>query len=212
MNRFLLLLVLLGAGPQDEERIRALIHKLASEEVTEREDAARELGKMERSILPVLRREQGRAADKETQGRISDVIEAMAAVAVFTPAVSPKATERLKDLLSGTDKKAHVVVFPTLGKALASRADVLILWLHGDTGGLEAKTLEALKSRKVIGFGRSAAELYGALGLEINQGACASNEETSPWIRTEKSALELKTDPPPVLRGVPSSHATGGRT
>lgn len=196
----LLVLVTLVA-PQDDpaRQARELVEKLRSDSVEEREKATQELLKMDRWILQTLRREMAKASDKETQGRIADVIEAMAAVAVFTPGLSPKATESLKDVLVGKDKDAHVVTFSNLGKALDSKAELLVLWLEDEERDVDNASLEKLKNRRTIGFDRRCAWMFGRMGLEINAGACAEDEETTPRIKPEKGALGMKAVPENAL-------------
>jgi hypothetical protein len=62
----------------------------------------------------------------------------------------------------------------TLDDAIASSAEVLILFLTGDPHVvLNDDQITRLQNRKVIGIGYGAATIFAALGLEINNGACA---------------------------------------
>jgi hypothetical protein len=77
-------------------------------------------------------------------------------------------------VLRGKGERSRIDKAETMEQALASEADVLVLvLLHRDLPKLSKETLEALRSRKIVGIGYGAAQLFGQLGLEINGGQCA---------------------------------------
>ena len=146
----LALCALLAPQSDPARQARELVEKLSSESVEEREKASQSLLRMDRGILPFLRRERAQARDKETQGRIADVIEAMASIAIHAPGLPPGAADALKGVLDGKDKEAHVVVFSSLGKALDSKAELLILWPGGDEQEVGAGNLEKLPPKYAL--------------------------------------------------------------
>ena len=78
----------------------------------------------------------------------------------------------------------------TIEKAVESKVDVLVLIMMGrKIPELAPKTIEALKTRKVVGIGEGAAVLFGKLGLEINIENGASSGNLPPPVRICRSAL-----------------------
>lgn len=110
-------------------------------------------------------------------------------------------------VLRGNDKVSRIAKADTIEKAVESEVDVLVLIMTGrKLPELEAKTIEALKKRKIVGIGAGAAVLFGKLGLEINLGACAHSGNVPPPVRISRSALlgdPKSTDPIQVCLDAP---------
>jgi hypothetical protein len=106
-------------------------------------------------------------------------------------------------VLRGKGKVTRLEKADTIEKAVASAANVLVLVLpKRERPKLEKRTLEALKRRKIVGIGYGAAQLFGQLGLEINDGECAHGVAGPPSVTIGKSALlgeSQKADPVLVL-------------
>lgn len=93
-------------------------------------------------------------------------------------------------VLRGNDKVTRITKADTIEKAVESKVDVLVLIMMGrKIPELAPKTIEALKTRKVVGIGEGAAVLFGKLGLEINIENGASSGNLPPPVRICRSAL-----------------------
>lgn len=110
-------------------------------------------------------------------------------------------------LLADADRRTRFKKVRTLEELGESRSEVLVV-INTRRGPLQAEpnaeTLDRLKSRKIIGIGEGAAQLFGKLGLLINLGACAHGFEGE--LQATRSALLGEpegADPFPVFREVP---------
>src|SRR5438477_11583611 len=110
----LLLLPLMALQDDFVRQVRELVQKLGAEEVEERERASQLIYKMDRSVLPILRREMAQTMDKEAKGRIAGLINAMTFTAVYAPHLEVDAKNALKGALEGSEKDSHVVLFTSL--------------------------------------------------------------------------------------------------
>ena len=104
----------------------------------------------------------------------------------------PSSSKALTRMLTGW--KHSAAQYSSLDESLRSNADVLVLWLPSqDTTSVDEATLNQLRKRRVVAVGSGSAELFGRLGLEINEGACAHDpDDRSPEIRLEKNSLVAK--------------------
>jgi hypothetical protein len=93
-------------------------------------------------------------------------------------------------VLRGKGKVTRLEKADTIEKAVASAANVLVLVLpKRERPKLEKRTLEALKRRKIVGIGYGAAQLFGQLGLEINDGECAHGVAGPPSVTIGKKRI-----------------------
>ncbi|MEJ2704690.1 MAG: redoxin domain-containing protein [Sedimentisphaerales bacterium] len=119
------------------------------------------------------------------------------AFAVFSTNRDKTFSQGIADVLRKANSQLDVLIAPSLGQAIASRAEVLILAM--DRGArVSGSIAETLKTRKVIGIGYGAAELFGQLGLEICAGACTHSSSSSPLILSQTNSTTSKpvfTDP-----------------
>jgi len=93
-------------------------------------------------------------------------------------------------VLRGKDKVTRITKADTIEKAVESEVDVLVLIMMGrKIPELAPKTIESLKTRKIVGIGEGAAILFGKLGLEINLENCASSGNRPPPVKICRSAL-----------------------
>ena len=92
---------------------------------------------------------------------------------VFAPNQEPDSIAALAQTLCPGESQ-RVGIAKTAREALDSRRDVLVLFLDRTaTGHFESPEFQAeLKKKKVIGIGYGAAQLFGALGLEIGGEHC----------------------------------------
>jgi len=98
--------------------------------------------------------------------------------------------ESLFRVLRRPGERARFGRAETIEQALESEAEVIVLVLPGrDLPPLEERTLAALKHRKIVGIGLGAARLFGQLGLEINNGACAHGAKAPAELTITKSEL-----------------------
>ena len=78
----------------------------------------------------------------------------------------------------------------TIEGAITSDAEVLVRVLPTRlTTTFPQATIDELKKRKIVGIGYGAAQLFGQLGLEINDGACAHLNTTWPKLTIGESEL-----------------------
>jgi len=125
------------------------------------------------------------------QAALEDRNESIPAFAVFAPDADTTDAKTLVDILAGDDKQFSVVKVDTIQEAIASKANVLALQMNRfHQTKVSNDVIEALKSRKVIGIGYGAAQLFEKLGLEINGGACAHNpNDYTPRINIERNTI-----------------------
>ncbi|MDB5390292.1 MAG: hypothetical protein JWM11_5938 [Planctomycetaceae bacterium] len=109
---------------------------------------------------------------------------------VFSADEDTELAAPLFKILRGKDKFERILKANSLKKAVASEADVLILVLPRATPlELDSSIIQALKKKKLIGFGAGAASLFGSLGLEIQPKACESFGPAPPDIFMTRSTL-----------------------
>ncbi len=108
---------------------------------------------------------------------------------VFAPNQEPVAITALSETLS--PKKPELVrVAKTAQEALKSGEGVLVLFLdRRGAPNFGAEALPELKKMKIIGIGYGAADLFGSLRLEINDGACAHGTAKKSEIVMQRNAL-----------------------
>ena len=103
--------------------------------------------------------------------------------------LAPDETSADADVLSKIlrpDSPGGVQVVRTVQQAINSKSEVLVFFMGRWAPRLDAKAIAALRERKIIGIGSGAAELFGALGLEINGDACVTGpRDRSPEVRIE---------------------------
>ena len=93
-------------------------------------------------------------------------------------------------VLYSKDQRERFDKAQTIEQAVESDAEVLVLILpNRELPTLEKGTLESLKRRKIVGIGYGAAQLFGKLGLEINDGACMHGVRGLPSLTIGKSDL-----------------------
>jgi hypothetical protein len=120
--------------------------------------------------------------------RLPPVAESNPTLALFSTYKDTGNIEALDEVLA--DEPSSISRVETLEEAVKSEADILILLMERfDEKSVNASTIDFLKSRKVIGIGYGAAELFGKLGLEINAGACAHSTISAPAIKLEPSKI-----------------------
>lgn len=148
---------------------------------------------------PVEKSNPAEAAEEQRPSRPSFVVYA-----------APEDTELATSLfrvLRGKDKVTRLAKAESIEQALATEADVLVLAIPGRTPlKLEKETLEALKQRKIVGVGEGAARLFGQMGLQICDDACAHGISLPATINVTSSELlgpPKKTGPLPALRQPP---------
>jgi hypothetical protein len=120
------------------------------------------------------------------------------AYAIWTSSVAPEDADRLGALLSGGGNGYRA--YTDFDKWLASGAEVLVVrgseGRGTDSSGaaprLDAKRAAVLRSSKVLGIGWQAADMFGALGLELNTGIFSSPESRAqPNLLLQVSSPEL---------------------
>ena len=112
-----------------------------------------------------------------------------------TDSTSPEA---LIEILEEGNKQRPIVKADTLEEAIASEAEIIILQVKRNQE-ISDEILERLKNHKVIGIGYGAAQLFGHLGLEINEGACAHDPDSPPRISLTKNTLMRNSGSPESL-------------
>ncbi len=109
---------------------------------------------------------------------------------VYTSANDADFGSSLFGVLRGKGKVTRLEKADTIEKAVASEANVVVLVLpKHDRPKLEKRTLEALKTHKIVGIGYGAAQIFGQLGLEINGGQCAHGVAGPPSVTIGESGL-----------------------
>lgn len=73
----------------------------------------------------------------------------------------------------GAGSRHTTRIYASLDEAVKADVDVLVLAMGGTREPFSDEVVEAVKEQKVIGIGYGAAQLFGQLELEINDGACA---------------------------------------
>lgn len=98
-------------------------------------------------------------------------------------------------LIAG-EKRVQFTKVKSLADAIASDADVLVLVATKRRRGagpsnwsMDPASLKSLQTRKVIGIGYGASQLFGDLGLEINGGKCMHFGTTVPDVRVVPNKL-----------------------
>ncbi len=131
--------------------------------------------------------------------------------AVFAPSLDPADTKALAEIIS-PGKPDDVQIVDNLQAAARSDANVLVIFADRDSlSAMEESAaevaprqkeigtnlkraarrseLEPLRSKKVIGIGYGAAQLFDRLGLEIRYGACATIPLPAPEIELQANPL-----------------------
>lgn len=84
-----------------------------------------------------------------------------------------RVSEGLADAL-GVKDGVDVQLARSIGEALRAKADVVVLFqVQSNKAPLSPEEIELLKTKKVIGIGFGAAQLFELIGLEVNAGGCA---------------------------------------
>jgi len=110
------------------------------------------------------------------------------AFAVSLADTASGSSEAIIEILEDGNEQRAVVVVDTIEEAIARDPEVVILRAERDRETSEG-TLEGLRNHKVIGIGYGAAQLFGHLGLEINDGACAHDPDNPPRISLSENTL-----------------------
>jgi len=124
-------LCLLLAGAQDPaDKVRALVEKLGSEEIAEREEAAKELLQIGYPALPILREAAG-ASDGEKRRLLDRVIDKLTAYGAPV-LVTLEATDRpLGEIVAGLERQTRIP-FRLVGAAGAAKGSVsaknVVVW------------------------------------------------------------------------------------
>ncbi len=108
---------------------------------------------------------------------------------VFVANQDASFTKSLLKLLSGNETMRGAESFESIDDAIASDAGVLLLVMPRSRAAIPDKQLKALKNRKVIGIDYGVAQLFGALGLRINGGACAHFSRRLPDVKVQTNQL-----------------------
>lgn len=159
----------------DEAGVKRLVEGLGAETLADRDDAADALVKLGRAVRPLLARELAAATDAEVRARILRVLDRLADIVIFAPALPDEEVAKLVKILKGTAADRHVGCFNALESGLSTSAEVLVLWMSAGQKPSDGKLIEALRGRRVIGIGDGAGDLFEAMRLEINSGACAGS-------------------------------------
>ncbi len=97
-------------------------------------------------------------------------------------------SQGISEILSKENSEMDIVIAKDIDEAIESQADVLIIVMDRGTI-IRESVADELKKKKVIGIGYGAAEIFGMLGLEINNGACAHSTDDEPVIRIQDNNL-----------------------
>ncbi len=110
------------------------------------------------------------------------------AVGIFVVAGDEQAVQ-FTDVLKQSENALKTRVYATLEEAINSDTETLVISMGRSRQPFSDEMVAAAKQKKIIGVGYGAAQLFGKLGLEINDGACAHFGAAAPKIQVRKNQL-----------------------